>query len=88
MGDIHGGLVAKSTSPSVGNMGSIPAPGGFHNATRQLSLSTTTTETVVYSPWAATMEPMCHNYWSPCTLKPMRAQQQEKPLQEKPMQRN
>ena len=50
MGDIPGGLVAKSISPSVGNMGSIPAPGGFHNATRQLSPSTTITETVVYSP--------------------------------------
>jgi len=40
MGDIPGGLVAESTPTSVGNMGSIPAPGGFHNAIGELSLCT------------------------------------------------
>ena len=40
MGDIPGGLVAESTPASLGNMGSIPAPGGFHNAIGELSLCT------------------------------------------------
>ena len=56
-----GGLVAESMPASVGDTGLIPALGGFHNAMGELSLCTTT-ETVVYSPRTATVEPMCHNY--------------------------
>ena len=38
MGDIPGGLAAESMPASVRNTGSIPAPGGFHNAIGELSL--------------------------------------------------
>ena len=37
----------------------------------QLSLHASTTEPALWSPQVATTRPMCHNYWSPGTLKPM-----------------
>ena len=56
-----GDTVDKNPPANAGNAGLIPGPGGFHNAMGELSLCTTT-ETVVYSPRTATVEPMCHNY--------------------------
>ena len=41
------------------------------HAAEQLSLCTTTTEPVLLSPGTTTTEPMCHNYWSLCTLESM-----------------
>ena len=39
-------------------------------AAEQLSPCTTTTEPVLWSPWATTAEPTCHNYWSLCAWSP------------------
>ena len=52
--------------------------------TEQLSLFTTTIEPVLCNPGAATTEPTCCSYWSPCTQTPMphkRSRQNEKLLQ-------
>ena len=70
-----------------------PWSGKIPHATEQLSLCATTTEPVLWSPWATTTEArepqllksMSHNYWSPwattteaCSPR-ARAPQQEKP---------
>ena len=59
-------------------MRSIPSP---EDPTRpdQLSLCATTTEPVLWSPGAATAEPTCRKYESPCALKAHAPQ--EKPQQ-------
>ena len=38
---------------------------------KQLSPGTTTTEPVLQSPAAATVEPTCHNYWNPHAPEPV-----------------
>ena len=48
-----------------------PSSGKIPHAAEQLSLCTTTIEPVLWSLGAATTEPMCHNYWSPCSLEPL-----------------
>ena len=52
--------------------------GKIRHAAEQLSLCTTAIEPVLQSPGTVTPEPICHNYWSLCTLESV---QQEKPLQ-------
>ena len=42
--DFPGGTVVKNLPANAGDMGSIPGPGRFPDATEQLSLCATTTE--------------------------------------------
>ena len=45
--------------------------GKIPQTTEQLRLCATTPEPVLWSPGATAAEPVCHNYWRPCTLEAM-----------------
>ena len=47
-----------------------PRSGKIIHTSEQLSWCATTTEPVLQSPGAKTIEPMCHNDWRPCSLEP------------------
>ena len=68
--------MVKNLPANAGDMGSIPGLGRSHvpwgnkGCVPQLSLYTTTTEPVLWSPGAATTEPACCNYRSPHAVEP------------------
>ena len=66
--DFPTGSVDKNPPANARDAGSIPSLVRFH-----MPMSTwpvcQATESVLYSPRAATTKPMCHNYWSLCALK-------------------
>ena len=72
MEDFPGDPVVKNLPANAGDIGVIPGPGRFHNASEQLSPCTTATE------------PTSRNYESPCALEPMlcnkKSHHNEKPV--------
>ena len=73
-----GGSVLKNLPANAGDTGSIPDPRRFQMPWSNLSPCITITE------WAYDLDPRNHNYWSPCTLKPVlhnkRSRWNEKPV--------
>ena len=64
-----GGPVVKNQPCNAGDTSLIPGPERFPHAAGQWSPHTTTNEPVLWSLWAATTQPMRHNYWSPQALQ-------------------
>ena len=81
--NIHGASLMAQWSRihiAVQGTGSIPGPGTkIPHATEQLSPCTTTTQSALESPPAATAEPTCHI--TEARVPRICAPQQEKPLQ-------
>ena len=76
--DFPGDAVVENLPADAEDTGLIPGPGRSHMPRSNY--------------WACALEPASHNYWSPCTLKPMlrnkRSHHNEKPMhwnKEKPM---
>lgn len=83
---LPGGSLVRNPLANAGDEDSTPGSGRSH-VTEQLSLYATTAEPGLWSPGAATMEPMCHNCWSWNALELMLCNKR-KPRQEKPSHHN
>ena len=59
-----GGTVVKNLPANAADTGSSPRSRKIPHAAEQLS-PCATAEPALWSPWATTTEPACHNYWSP-----------------------
>ena len=80
--DLLGGTVDESPPANAGDMGLIPVPARFHNATEQLSRCTATTEAVCCNNWSPHLEPVF------CSEKPPQREACAPPQRAAPAHRN